>query len=268
MATTPSSGVFGVVHASPSQVLSALEASLGSSYVQLLKSGDSLARRRAYIVVGVKALRGLADALSKTHSTVVVLDAVPNLARVRGIHVIDANIKDPHSSRWSPSKVDYRAIVRHAQLSKPACPSIAFTKVEVTTNLVREVKSRGILDKVLTLSYKCAKEDRGAVLDIIFAFLCGKGRISRLEKRLRLGVDKSARQVAYEALVASLSSPYGKRLAKAATAVHPAFDKAACVKAAAKNRVDVFELNYIGAYLAKRPLSASRRARLKKRSKK
>lgn len=268
MATSPFCGVFGIAHASPSQVLTVLENALGSSHVQLLRQGDLLARRRAYVVVGVNTLKRLAEPLSKTHSTVVVIDAVPQLCRVRGIDLVDADTKNPHSARWKPAKVDYRHVLRHAQLSKPAIPALAFTKIDVATNLVKEVKSRGILDKVLTLSYKCPKEHRGVVVDTTFMHLCGKGRISRLEKRLRLGTDNPVRQVAYEALVASLSSSYGKRLAKAITAVYPDFSKPACIKAASKYRVDVFEMNYIGAYFARRPATASRSARLSKRRKK
>jgi hypothetical protein len=266
MATASFCGVFGVAHSSPSQVHTTLENALGSSHVQLVRSGDALARRRAYVVVGVSTLRKLSEQLGRTRATVVVLDAVPQLCRISGVKIIDADDAAPHSARWlPPSKTDYRPLLRHAQLSKPALVTILFTKVDVATNLIKDVKSRGILDKVLTLSYKCSKDERSFVLDTIFAFLCGKGRISRLEKRLRLGAESSVRQVAYEALVASLNSPYGKRLAKAVTAVHPSFDKEACAKAAVRYRVDVFEMNYIGAYLTSRP-AASRRARLKKRS--
>lgn len=265
MPTSPLTGIFGSSYLSPARAFALLENQVGSKHVQLLQQGDSLARRRAYVIVGVSLLQRLSPLLANAHSTVLVLDSLPELCTVSGVTLVDGGAAPAHLSRWRPSKPDTKKLLRHARLESPAPLRITVTPVDVATNLVEDAKARGLLDKVLTLSYKYPKDERGDIIRTVFEFLCGKGRISRVEKRLRPEAGSAGKGAAYEALVKALASPYGKRLAQAVTAVYPDFLSSECSAAAKKYRVDVFEVNYVGSYVSREPKTAGRSARLQKR---
>ena len=65
---------------SPGEVYRRVAVVVGNRRVQVLGAHDRIGHRRAYVVLGVQALRAHARALSQHRCTVVVVDAYPELA--------------------------------------------------------------------------------------------------------------------------------------------------------------------------------------------
>lgn len=240
------SGVFGVCHHSPAEVVAVMTDAIARKSIYVACSGEPIPRRRAYVVSGIGELKTLAPVLRRAHATIVVCDSFPNLQSIGGITILDAVADTSGVSRWSPVRMDTRPLKSHLRRLRPGLPTIEFSNVDVVSVMIADVRSHGILDKVLTLSHKIPnREARSAVLKTTHEFLYGKIGVRTVENRLRPAREGTQTWKAYRALVDSLQSPYGRRLAKAVRTAHPKYDPSILQSLADKNKVDVFELRYL-----------------------
>jgi hypothetical protein len=166
---------------------------------------------------------------------------------VEGISIIDADKIEHHSARWSPTKMDYRRLSAHLRILKPELVQVHFTKSDIIKQLIVDIKSRGILDKVLTLSHKLPdKNDRERVQQLVFNYLRGNTPLSLVETKLRPPREGTQLFKAYTELIESLESAYGMNLAKAVTEAHKSqWDSKLLKPIAEKHHVDSFELSYL-----------------------
>jgi hypothetical protein len=235
--------IFGSAYHSVGEIHRLCEKVVGASRVQILYRDDLPAHRRAYVVVGLVSLHRVAGELSRCKATVVVLDSIPALRRIQGLRALDYQ-PGADAGEWNPRPIRMSVFKSDLVRRDPTIPSIAVTADVESTNLVSEIQDRGVLDKVLTYSQKIDQSTRPALSAIVARYLAGGLALSTLSRRTKPNVRSPKLVTSHSAMIESLGSEQGKRLQEAIKAVASGEDP---VLAAARFRVDAFEVRYITA---------------------
>jgi hypothetical protein len=239
--------MFGSAYHPVGMLVQACEDVVGPSRVQLLCLDDSPAHRRAYVVVGVRALKRHAHTLQRHRTTIVVADSMPDLIRVKGLRVLDADrYADP--AAWEPRPLRRGPLTR-ALLRDPKRPTISVAEDQVAANLISDLRSRGVLGHVLTFAQRAPDSgSRDALHACVARFLSGELSLATVARRTA-PKGGSARMEAHARMLAALASEQADRLREAIAMAVSGVDPA---DAAARKRVDAFEIRYVINLLRKR----------------
>lgn len=232
--------IFGVAYQPIASVVKVCEDAIGVSRVQLVRGDDQLAHRRAYIIVGVSSLRRIVTQLTRYHATVVVIDAVPMLRLIRNICILDAIANDPVGV-WNPRTFRIQQLRRALLFPSVDSIHISLRRDDSLTNLIQEMRERGVLGPVLAFAQRLGEASQREVLHLAVArYLNGEITLNTLARRSR--PTNAQRMVAYEEMLAKLQSEQGVKLKEALQAVRSGMKPDL---AAIQFGVDSFEINYV-----------------------
>ena len=238
--------LYGACHTSPGEVYRRVAREVGPRRVQVLGQEDAIAHRRAYVVLGVAALRAHASTLSRHRCTVVVVDSYPALASVRDLEILDADRVTPSDYRWAPRPLRARALLRNLNAAKPVAPAPTTEPTDVLANLVRDVRNRGMLDRFLTFLYSIPDaQRRDYARDLLVKHIAGEASLARVRSKLRPDARAVKARAAFDDLDEALSGERGSRLSKAIAASGPEFTEDRIVAACAEHGVDAFDVRYL-----------------------
>lgn len=230
--------IFGVCHTNIGKMIDICERVLGRDKVQLLTASDNTANRRCYIVVGVGSLnRVKAAALNRCNATLVVIDALPELLRIQGMQVLDVE----EQSTWNPCKLRLR-LLRESLEAPPQPLKVVVGPDNTLSNLILEVKSRGILDTVLAAAKNMHPSERTTLHMNVARYIAGEINLKVLRRRSEMHSTGKK----YEAMMEALVSGTALRLREAVGAVKQG---AELKEAAAIHNVDPSEIRFVMSHL-------------------
>ncbi len=233
--------IFGFATTHVGKVLRVCEDSVGRDKVQILAGRDRPANRRVYVAVGAQVLDSARrEALSRCRATLVVIDALPELARVDGIRVLDSE----GDGAWRPRRPLFGTLLRSLR-ARPSRLEVSLSPDRALDNLVSEVRSRGILDTVLAFAKPLRPEERAVVHTCVARYMAGDINLGTLRRRA-MGGAGAPKTPTSEAMLSALQSPTAQRLGRA-LADHRRGDDVSV--AARRHNVDSFELRFMAAHL-------------------
>ena len=232
--------IFGFAHTHVGKIVAACEGVLGRDKVQVLHERDRPANRRCYIVVGVNSLdTARKHELNRCRATLVVVDALPALHRVDGLHILDAD----NSSWWSPNRPKFGPMLRSIR-AEPQPLKIVVSDDKFLSNLILEVRSRGVLDAILGMAKALKPEERPFLHECVARYMIGRISLSLLMKKAVIGrgIPAKIEAAAFEAL----HSDRAKRLGEALLEYLEGGDAALI---AVQRNVDAFEIRFLATHV-------------------
>ena len=235
MAAKSPSNLIGFSCTHVGAVVAACEDAVGCEKVQIISERELPANRRCYVAVGVSVVDpARVAALSRCRGTLVVVDAVPALRRVRGIRVIDSD-----DDVWS-IKSPKMHVLRRVLGSKPSLIDVSVGADATLDELTEEVRTRGVLDSVMSAAKTLGLTERAQLTASVARFFAGEINLDTLLRRTVRG--RSVPAHVSESLRAAMESNVSARLS---VAVREALAGADVATTAALNRVDPFEVRYL-----------------------
>lgn len=233
--------IFGFAQTNLGLVLRRCRDEVGGSNVQIITARDQVMRRQCYVVLGVRALDiARRKALRKSGGVVVVVDALPSLLRVEGIRILDADEKSMYWNRQHQPK--FAPLIRALQ-SDPRHSKIVVYADDTLSQMVTRVRTRSVLDKVLSAAKTMEPTDRTRLHADVAHVMYGQLSMRALRRRAE---SRGASGKHYDAMLDALSSDTAHRLS---SAIKDHMSGVDAVSAAAAHDVEASEIRFLSAHL-------------------
>lgn len=239
--------IYGMCHTSLSTLLRKIEKYAPKLRYQILAEDTLIANRHLYIVTSVSVLRNsrLIKSLYRYKSTIIVLDVYANLASIKDVVILDANVTTFDKLLWNPIPVPYAKFKQVVAIKSRKNNKLQFVKVDVLSDIIRMHRDQGVLDKIQTYVHKIQDSKRDEFRKLMFRYFTGKVQLPYITKTLKPAKRRTQLFVAYTELISSLQSKTALTLRKVLTNAAPTFDSSKLDKACLAAGIDPFEARYL-----------------------